>query len=297
MRLLLIIIFLLKLEFISGQGISSSAIKNEEKKSKEIIGKIIPNTEDPVLLKLIYGSCYKADGAYVYNWGPQIWEDKDSVYMKVKERFGDDTTQIIYLRGEMAITDVMHNFYNESALILNKTKKGWKVMDGYIDRQIIDYSSVEIKKTYGNMFLIIYETSGVYAMGVQSSDVEYSLITQNNFNGPSVSFILSSSNTASNQCMTTEDTTACNCYSYDGKDIYRYDETLKCLVFDYTFNKHTYTCNMKTEHVDHAYQTWYMNADTSFLVKGNIIKDYGNDIQEKVNLNDIEIRKRLKANK
>ncbi|NVO02536.1 MAG: hypothetical protein HXX09_07505 [Bacteroidetes bacterium] len=259
-----------------------------EVKRKMLIGKIIPNTDDSTLLNLFYGSCFLAGDKYEFNWGPQIWDQSDSVYMKVEQRLGDDTTQIIYIRGEMAITCVMHNFFNESAIILEKVENGWKIKDCYIDMQLIDYESIEIAGKFDNHFLLRYETAGIYAGGVGFGDVQYTLMPRNSFEGPSITFILSSSNGATDRCEQ---------YSKDGKVDYVFNKKMNCLIFDYKFKRYSVNCDNTIQTNDSIYQRWYMNADTSFLGKGKPIADFGDEIGENVNLSKSEIYKRLQTKK
>jgi hypothetical protein len=261
--------------------------------SEDIKGMILPNIDDTSLLTLIYGSYKEENGKKFYNWGPKIWDTNDSVYMKVCNRIGDDSFKVIYIRGEMAITAVMHDFYNETALLLYKTKKGWIVMDSYIDKEVNDFANVQLEGKYNDLFLLKYETFGVFAGGVQFGDVIYTLISSKSLKGPFIRFISSSSNTGSNECEKTENRQICDCYSLGGEVVFQYDNSLKCLVFKYNFAKSRYECGITNEHVQNANQTWYMNTDTSFLGDGNPISLFGDSIKGKIMLTDIEIIKRL----
>lgn len=256
-------------------------------------GVIISNTHDSTLLKLIYGSCQKSNGQFYFNQGPQMWDNSDSVYMKVEERLGDDTTQIVFIRGVNAMTFVMHNYYTETALMIKRTNGGWVILDGYIDKSVADFAGVELTGVYHGSFLIRYETSGVYGGGLDWTDLTYSLIGQDNFSGPTIRFIISNSNTATSQCDTNEYSPTCTCYSDEGDVVFHHDSIRKCLIFEYTFLKKSYDCGRINERIEQAHQTWYMNGNTSFMGEGNPI-DAGNlEIKEKIKLTEIEINQRL----
>lgn len=262
---------------------------------KIAIGTILPDLEDSTILTFLYGSCYSTEEGYTYNNGVQIWDSEDSIYMQVKERLGNDTLQIIYVRGEMAYTSVMHNFYNEAAIIARKVENGWKVINGYKDSQVIDFNSVELAGIYFDRFLLRYEIFGVYAGGVEYGSVSYTLMEPGSFDGQFVDFMLSSSNTASSQCFADTDVEDyhCDCYSRSGKDTFYFDAKFNALVFDYEYNDLSGDCEMKDSISTTAKQKWYMNANNSFLANGNHLSDWGENILEEVNLKEEEIRKKL----
>jgi hypothetical protein len=256
-------------------------------------GVIISNTQDSTLLKLIYGNCQNSNGQYYFNQGPQMWDNSDSVFMKVEERLGDDTTQIVFIRGVNAITAVMHNYFTETALMLKRTRGGWVILDGYIDKSVADYAGVELTGVYHGSFLIRHATSGVYGGGLDWNDATYSLIGRDNLSGPTIRFLLSNSNTASSQCDSSENSTTCTCYSNEGEVVFHHDSIRKCLIFEYTFLKKSYDCGRINERIEQAHQTWYMNGNTSFMGEGNPIDADNLEIKEKIKLTEIEINQRL----
>ncbi|MBU0488439.1 MAG: hypothetical protein KKA07_02100 [Bacteroidetes bacterium] len=279
-------------------GTSDEELKE---KAKKLIGKIVFNLEDSTLLKLVYGSFYRKDNVCVYNWGSQIWNTEDSVYMKVEKRMGDDSTQIIYLRGEKAITAVMHNHYNETGLIFRKIKNGWKVMDAYLDRHVVDASSdMEILQVYGNMFLVKEESSSVYGGGFLSGNIIFYTASRDRFEkGSSVDFLIESSTIASDACMSGEGEykkSSCDdCFSSEGNVEYKYNQKFKCFEFNYALTKVKFECELKNPRDYFAVkQKWYMNADTSFLAEGNILDQNCGEIIGKVKLSENEIFQALK---
>lgn len=273
------------------------AEKKTSERAQQLIGKILPDTEDSTLIRFVYGSCYYSGDGASYNWGPQIWNDGDSVIMHVAERLGDDNTQLIYLRGEQAITAVMHNFFNETTLLLNKTKNGWLVADAIVDEQVIDYSGVELLDTQDNRMLVRYSTSGTYAGGVMFANDVYNLYARTSLTSPSVSLITGSSNTASSQCFGEENGNDCNCYDRTGETKFSYDKTLQCFVFRYSFSNTLYECEVKNGKTTNAKQTWYMNADTAFMGSGHALGEWGESIGDFTSLPQAEIRKLLQRKK
>lgn len=273
------------------------AEKTTNERAEKLIGKILPDTEDSTLLCFVYGSCYNAGDHPVYNWGPQIWSEGDSVIMQVAERLGDENTQLIYIRGEQAITAVMHNFFNETALLLNKTKNGWLVSDAVVDEQVIDFSAVEQVAVQDNRFLVRYSISGTYAGGVMFASDTYNLLSRKSLTGPTVSFITGSSNTASSQCMAEENGNDCDCYDRTGETKFSYDKTLQCFVFHFNFANTVYECDIKNGQTTNAKQTWYMNADTAFMGSGHDISEWGEKIGKFKTLPQAEIRKLLQRDK
>ncbi len=271
------------------------AANDAAERGKKLIGKILPDTEDATLIRFVYGSCYNADNRAMYNWGPQIWSEGDSVIMQVAERLGDENTQLIYIRGEQAITAAMHNFYNETTLLLNKTKNGWLVADAIVDDEVIDFSAVELAAMQDNRLLVRYSISGIYAGGVMFASDSYNLLSRNSFTGPLVSFITASSNTASMGCM--GEGNGCDCYDRTGETKFSYDKTLQCFVFRYNFSNTEYECEIKNGKTTTAKQTWYMNADTAFMGSGNAIGEYGETIGGFTTLPQAEIRKLLQRGK
>lgn len=259
------------------------------------IGTILPDLEDSTIMNFLYGSYYEANGKLIYNNGVQIWDEEDSIYMQVEERLGNDTLQIIYVRGEMAFTSVMHNFYNEAALILRKMDNGWEVINGYKDEQVIDFHSVELAGIFFDRFLLRYEIFGVYAGGVEYGSVTYTLLEPGSFEGQFVDFMLSSSNTASAQCFSEPDVEDyhCDCYARSGKDTFYLDTEMKALVFDYEYYDQSGDCEMKDSTINTATQKWYMNSNNSFLAKGNRLSDWSENILEEVIFSDKQIREWL----
>lgn len=265
--------------------------------SQKLIGKILPDLEDSTLLRFVYGSCYNAGDNPMYNWGPQLWSDGDSVIMQVAERLGDENTQLIYIRGEQAITAVMHNIFNETTLLLNKTKNGWLVSDAVVDEQVIDFSAVEQVAMQDNRFLVRYSISGTYAGGVMFASDSYNLLSRKSVTGPTVSFITGSSNTASSQCMAEENGNDCDCYDRTGETKFSYDKTLQCFLFRFNFSNTEYECEIKNGKTTNAKQTWYMNADTAFMGSGHDISEWGEKIGNFTTLPQAEIRKLLQRDK
>jgi hypothetical protein len=251
-----------------------------------LIGKILVNLEDTTLLKLVYGSyAYKDDKPY-FNAGPKIWDDQDSVYVYVAERLGNDSVQVIYLRGEMAITTRMHNHFHESVLMLVKEKKGWKVADASVQGEAIDYNAVKFEGFFGRQMLLQYETFGVYAGGVDYGEKQFMLLTPGSLKGQNVRFVFASSNTASDQCFADPETNReCDCYSHDGKITYAYNQKWKCLVFDYVYNQVNMQCEGKNPKGTVLHQRLCMNADTSFL---------SFDSDKKIRLTEKQIQRYLK---
>lgn len=257
---------------------------------KDIIGVTVSDLHDSTLLNLVYGSCYLRGENYCFNKGPQIWNENDSIYMKVEEGFGNDSLQIIYIRGEMAITSTMHNSFNETSLAFWKVQNGWKVIDARIDEEIIDYSAIEPVREFHSNILINYKTFGVYAGGIEYGENTYSLISSKGFNGPSVSFISTSANIASIECVPEEDK-ECDCYSREGKVSINYNPIWKCLTFDYDYTNSTGGCSLENPQTFIYRQTWFMNNDTCLLVAGNPIEDFGQIIKDEIKLSDAEIAK------
>lgn len=276
---------------------SPQEISESKKRGEKLIGKILPDTDDSTLLVFVYGSCYREGGKFRFNNGPQNWRESDSVYMEVAQRLGDESAAIIYIRGEAAITTTMHNFFCETALLVNKTNKGWKVMDAYVDEEVIDYHDVDLEGVYDNRFLIRSELFGVYGGGIEFGNVTYQLVSRTLLDGPATDFITSSSNLASMRCIPDENNNECDCYSREGSVKFRYDKTLRCLVFDYSFTNTNYECDGKNGKKQQAKQTWYMNADTSFLGKGNAISEWGEEIGPVSALADSTIRRLLMQRK
>lgn len=268
-----------------------------DERSQKLIGKTLPDLEDSTLIRFVYGSCYNAGDGAMYNWGPQLWSDGDSVIMQVAEQLGDDYTKLVYIRGEQAITAVMHNVFNETTLLLNKTKNGWLVSDAVVDEQVIDFSSVEQVAVQDNRFLVRYSISGTYAGGVMFASDSYNLLSRKSLTGPSVSFITGSSNTASSQCMAEENGNDCDCYDRSGETKFSYDKTLQCFVFHYNFANTVYECDIKNGKTTNAKQTWYMNADTAFMGSGHAISEWGEKIGDFTTLPQAEIRKLLQRDK
>lgn len=274
----------------------TSLIQAEEIDTPDIaIGTILPDLEDSTILNFLYGSYYSADGKLIYNNGVQIWDEEDSIYMQVEERLGNDSLQIIYVRGEMAYTSVMHNFYNEAALIMRKVEKGWQVINGYKDAQIIDFQSVELAGIYLDRFLLRYDIFGVYAGGIEYGSVEFTLLEPGKFEGPTVNFMRRSSNIYSEQCYDDPDIEDdhCDCYARYGKDTFYLDAKLNSLVFDYEYFDQSGDCDMKDSTISTTTQKWYMNSHTSFLAKGNHLSEWSERILEEVNLSAEEIKQRL----
>jgi len=259
---------------------------------KGLIGKIVPNLMDTTLIKLVYGSFYFKNDEAVYNKGPQIWDNSDSTYMKLETSFGNDTVQIIYLRGTMAITTNMHNHYNETGLIFNKKNDQWELVDAYFDTEVIDAADLTVIDSYFGGFLVKSETNGIYAGGVEYSGVNYSIIAFNSFSGPSLSFLTASSNQASDQCIPKDDELNyhCDCYANEGVVKFSYNRKWNCLVFKYHFKSTQGDCNMHESSADSTDQTWYMNADTSFLARGKRITKWGEEILEEVNLTESDVK-------
>lgn len=264
---------------------------------KKLVGKIIRDLEDATLLRLVYGSCDITGDHATYNWGPQIWSEGDSVIMQVAERLGDENTRLIYIRGERAITAVMHNHFNETVLLLNKTNNGWRVADAVVDEEVIDFSEVELAATQNNRMLLRYSIAGTYAGGVMFASDSYSLLSPASLTGPSVSFITGSSNTASSQCFGEDNGNDCNCYDRTGETKFSYDQSLQCFVFSYNFSNTLYDCDVKNGKTTTAKQTWYMNADTVFMGNGNEISEWGETIGRFTSISQAEIRKLLQRKK
>jgi hypothetical protein len=267
--------------------------------ARHLIGKVIPALDDSILLKFVYGGFIHRDKVCVFNCGPQLINENDSIYMEVKQRFGNDSVQVIYLVGEAAITGRMHDDYNVTGLLFNKTKNGWKLKDAYINTLIIDYQPAELIGVFDGRFLFKYPTFGVYAGGVEFGSDEYVYLKPNTLHGPAISFIAAASNTASEQCLSFENDTSyhCNCYERNGEVEFTFNESWKCFVFDYKFKNREGDCEMKKPVIETADQRWYMNADTAFMADGNEITYWGDELLGKINLSKEEIKKRLNVDK
>ena len=103
-------------------------------------------------------------------------------------------------------------------------------------------------------------------------------------------------NTGLEQCQC--DSTSYNqdkyCDNYVGDKKYSFNDSLNSFVFDYRLVKESVYCDRKKRISKQAYQQWYMNADTSFQSKGNIITSWGEQMDDSItSLKGIEIRHRL----
>jgi hypothetical protein len=264
-------------------------------REKKLLGKIIPDLGDSTLLTFVYGSCRKKEGHFEYNNGVQMWDDRDSVYMRVEERIdADSSVSLVYLRGEMAITCRMHNFFNETALLCKRVGEMWKITDAYVDQTSIDYHSVELAGIFDGRMLLRYETSGIYAGGVGFGSAQYTWLKNDSLSGSSVSFITGSGNTASEQCMP-EVMGQCDCYERSGEVKFRFNEKWNCLVFDYAFETTDSDCKLKHSRTRKTTQRWYMSADTSFIAGGHELSEWGENILGKVSLKPDQIKKMLKV--
>lgn len=272
-------------------------ITDEDPEKRELkIGTILPDLDDSTLLTFVYGSCYLKDGMYTFNNGVQIWDEQDSVYMRAEESFGDDRQQIIYIRGEMAITAVMHNFFCETAIVVRLTDKGWEVTDGYIDEQIIDYVEAELIGIYDGRFLMRYANAGVYSWGHELSQERYAFLYSNKIYGQEINFLLGRSNKYAFPCMDYDSIpeTDCDCYDAQGEVTYMYDTTLNSLVFDYFYKTTSADCELQNPVTDSIRQTWYMNSDTCFMANGHKLSEWGEHILDEVKMTEEEIKRTLK---
>jgi hypothetical protein len=267
---------------------------------EDLINSILPSDNDSTLLTTLYGSCYLRGKTLVFNFGPQEFYKEDSTYMKIEERLDDSLMQVVYVRGEIAITTVNHNHFNETILLLNKVDNGWKIRDAVLDERVIDYSHVEMSDTaYKNYKIIKYTRYASYASGCDYGDISYSLVSKNSLSVNEISFMFQSSNGATMQCYTEEgDTNAvCDCYDHNGSVKFRVDKNLDCLVFEYKANLGSVDCNGKRRVITPLKQTWYMNADTVFQSKGPIVENVEYFTGKKVNLSYGRIKNALKKKK
>jgi len=283
-------------EVVSDQNnyIINDDTSNNDLTSEDIKGKIIPNIDDTTLLRLVYGKYSYSDitHKFCFNYGP---EDRYTS-MQVEECLGDSSTKIIYLRGVITMSNIEHSYSNETALILNKTKSGWIIMDSYINQSTADFVSVELKGIYNDEFLVEYNTGGMYGHGIQYSQLNYFLIKRKSFTKPALDFLMRYDNSECDQCQCGEviHYTDKYCYSNIADLNYSFNESLKCLVFEYKLIKKTAECDWKNIETKLAYQQWYMNADISFQSKGNLISSWAEDIDDSISsLTEIEIRHRL----
>ncbi len=263
---------------------------------EDIKGKVISNIEDTTILRLLYGNYLKTKGKYYYNLGPQSWNNMDSTYMTVENVFGDSSTKIFYVRGAKTLSSTMHNYYNEIILLLNKNKSKWIITDVMINNDIPDYCEVDLKGIFGNIFLITYTTCGVYGDGIYYKRDEYKLIERNKFLNPRVFFITESNNGGSGHCQCDSLSNDQNkyCYNYIGEVKYAYDDTLKSFVFDFFSARKDAKCDWKNEKFKKVYQQWYINSDTAFQSRGNLISEWADHVEGQINLKNSEIDKRLK---
>lgn len=260
------------------------------------IGAVLPDLEDSTLLTFIYGSCYWDGESFTFNNGPQIWDDQDSVYMKVHSVLGTDSSKIIYIIGEAAITSVMHNHYIETVVAVSLENNGWQITDGYIDGGTIDFQSPEFIGEFYGRLLIKNEFYGTYAGGVFYGEKEFVLLEKDKLDGQSVRFITGSSNGLSLQCIKEEgeDDYHCDCYSRWGKDTLYFDSQLNALVFDYEYTNVTGDCEMENAVEEKIFQRHYMNADTCFMAAGRNIREWDNGFEgEEIKMTGEEIKKAL----
>ncbi len=259
------------------------------------IGAVLPDLEDSTLLTFIYDSCYLMSNGFAFNNGPQYWTD-DSVYMQVNAVFGSDTHKIIYIVGEVAIAETMHNLFKVTTLAVCKVKNGWKITDVIVDEEWIDFESADLVGEYFNRILVKTHINGVYAGGVMYEESTYTLLEKGKLDGLSVSFMTGSSNTASSQCFAETDDPDfhCDCYDRSGKDSVWFDNRLNALVFDYVYQSTDGDCDMKNAVESKTTQRWYMNADTCFMANGNYLSEWGERIEDEVKMTEEEIKKILK---
>ncbi len=263
--------------------------------AQALIGKTVPDLEDSTLLTFVYGGCMRGAEGWMYNWGPQKFDEADSVYMHVRERLGNDTLQIIYLRGELAITKRSHDFFNETALMLRKTARGWQVIDAYFDAESIDFEAVTLEATVDSRFMRKYQTSGTYSGGFSYASDEYSYLETRHLRGPSIAFTTASSNMGSDRCYADaeEPDRVCECYDSEGKVQFSYNPAWQSFVFSYQLDRDEGGCELKGAKTMRARQTWYMNADTAFLANGDALGEWSEVIVGKVNLPEAKLKQLL----
>lgn len=230
-------------------------------------GKWLPDLSDSTLLKSLLGSYMHTGEGYVYRFCCETWSE-DSVDMKVEERFGSDSLQLIFLRGCKHIGTVMHSDYREIGLILVPENKGWRVTDSYLNDDMHDFNNKELYRVYDGMLVLKTGYFSVYGGGYGEEWEEYTIVQHRKFRN-SIWFDLGGGNGATEPCCCSEEATDedkqndCGCYEASGQLSCHYDEELHCLVFEYTFSWSGYSCRMaQWRSTCSMASVTYMNADT-----------------------------------
>lgn len=274
---------------------SSPVSDPHDLRGKSLIGKVIPDLEDSLLLGFVYGNSTLTSNGLATDAGSETMEESESPSMEVAEQLGNDSMQLVYLRASKSVADISHNYFQETCLMLKRNPKGWQVLDAYVDAESIDFAAVDVVGEYKGSFILRYETSGVYGGGISYGSHQYRWLNPNRLQGPSIEFMVESSNGASMQCISEEGVPDyhCDCYARSGTVKFNYNKALDCLVFNYHYENQLGDCEMKNARTATAEQIWYMNGDTAFQAKGPILGEWGDGITGKVNLSKAEIQRVL----
>ena len=287
--------------------------KQYRNQGESMNGIIIPDCADSTILLLLYGSyTIDTDGLYYFNAGPWPFEERFSIIMRPDHQYEDDSTMVVYARGQETATAANHDMYREDALILHRVDSGWIVADSYDDGFSPDFQSLHYLGTYGHgHYLMRREYGGVYGGGHLYEEVDYFMISRNSLKGPSISLEVINSDAATGRCDSNffgEHNTNCGCHGDKGTSTYAYDSTLDCIVIRFENYATKYECMETNPITTHTTQVWYMTEDTALLAIDidSTAKGYEGNGTEKliwkpgdkkvVHLSHVQIKKALANN-
>jgi hypothetical protein len=234
-------------------------------------GMIIPDDEDSTILMLTCGN-YSRDssGNYSANGGAMLYNNNEQVVITTDRLYDDDSTRVIYDRGQMSSTTCCHDTYTEDAVILHRVDSGWQVSDSREAQFVPDFRSLVYLGTYGGRYYLMRrETQGVYAGGHEEGNQDYFMISRDSLNGPHIDLEVSSSDEATGLCDTGlngwDHSRDCSCHNDNGSATFGYDSTLDCIVVRLTYTSVTYQCMHTNPQTTRTTQVWYMNEDTALL--------------------------------
>lgn len=246
--------------------------KQYRNQGESMNGIIIPDYEDSTVLLFLFGGYSKDTGGLYYsNLGPWPFEERDSIIMRTDQQYEDDSTMVIYARGQETATAANHDMYLEDALILHRVDSGWRVADSYDDGFSPDFQSLNYLGTYGHgHYLMRREYGGVYGGGHLYEQVDYFMISRDRLKGgPVISLEVTSADGASGSCDSarwgSSQSPECTCHGDKGTTSYAYDSILDCIVIRFENDATTYECMETNPVTTHTIQVWYMTEDTALL--------------------------------
>lgn len=234
-------------------------------------GMIIPDDEDSTILMLTWGNYrWHTDGYYYANGGPMLYNDKDSVIITTDRVYEDDSTRVIYTRGQRSYTTCCHDMYTEDEVILHKVDSGWLVSDSREEEFLPDFRTLTCLGTYGGQFYLMrLETAALYGGGHIEDYQDYFFISRDHFMGPSISLSVAHSDEMAGNCDSAHvgwnQSPDCGCYSDRGSTTYGYDSILDCIVIGYNEENVEYQCMQTNPKTTRTRQVWYMNGKSMVL--------------------------------